>query len=190
MTTDDNLALILLTAEEKMDKAITTLHHEMGSIRTGRANPLLLDRVQVDYYGQATPVRQMANVSVQEGQTLVVQPYEKSMLTEIEKAIAISGIDLPVNNDGTVIRMTVPPLTEERRKEFAKLARKYGEEGKVTIRNIRRDASSEADKAKKEDNLPEDVLKDTQDDIQKLTDRFIHKIEQLVKEKENEVLSV
>ena len=115
---------IQLTAEEKMQKAIAATQHDMGSVRTGRANPMLLDRVQVDYYGTPTPVNQMANVSVQGGQTIVIQPYDKSGLSDIEKAIAQSELNLPVNNDGTVIRINIPPLTEESRKDMVKLVKK------------------------------------------------------------------
>src|SRR5690606_15931654 len=120
--------------------------------------------------------RQMANVSVQDGQTLVIQPYDKSSLAEIEKAISKSDINLPVNNDGTVLRLNVPPLTEERRKEMVKLVKKMGEEGKVAIRNIRRDATSEVEKLKKSENLSEDEVKSRQDDIQKLTDRYTQQL--------------
>lgn len=177
-------------SEEKMQKAIASVQHEMGAIRTGRANPLLLDRVQVDYYGTPTPVRQMANVSVQEGQTLIVQPYDKSSLADIERAIAKSDINLPVNNDGSVLRLNVPPLTEERRKEMVKLAKKIGEEGKVAIRNIRRDATADIDKLKKSENMSEDEVKGRQDDIQKLTDKYIAQLEKLVSDKEKEVMEV
>ncbi len=176
--------------EEKMKKAIAAVAHEMGAIRTGRANPLLLDRVTVDYYGTPTPVRQMANVSVQDGNTLVIQPYDKGMLGEIEKAISKSDLNLPPNNDGSVIRLSIPPLTEERRKEMVKLVKKIGEEGKVAIRNVRRDGTSELDKIKKADNLPEDEVKQRQDDIQKLTDRYTKEIDQLVAGKEKEVMEV
>lgn len=176
--------------EEKMKKAMASVAHEMGAIRTGRANPLLLDRVSVDYYGTPTPVRQMANVSVQDGNTLVIQPYDKGMLAEIEKAISKSDLNLPPNNDGSVIRLSIPPLTEERRKEMVKLVKKIGEEGKVAIRNIRRDGTSELDKIKKTDNLPEDELKQRQDDIQKLTDRYTKEVDQLVAGKEKEVMEV
>ena len=177
-------------SEEKMQKAVASVQHEMAAIRTGRANPLILDRVTVDYYGTPTSVRQMANVSVQEGQTLVIQPYDKSSLGDIEKAISKSDINLPVNNDGSVLRLTVPPLTEERRKEMVKMVKKMGEEGKVAIRNVRRDATSDIEKLKKSENLPEDVVKDNQDKIQKLTDRYIAQLDKLVQEKEKEVMEV
>ncbi len=178
------------TAEEKMKKAVAATQNEMGTVRTGRANPLMLDRVQVDYYGTPTPVRQMSNVSVQGGTTIVIQPYDKSMLGEIEKAIAKSELGLPPNNDGSVIRLNVPPLTEERRKEMSKLVKKMGEDGKIAIRNIRRDASNELDKAQKEENLPEDEFKSRQEQIQKLTDRYTAELDRLVAEKEKEVMEI
>lgn len=186
MSADDIQSL----AEEKMKKAIASVQYEMGSIRTGRANPLILDRVTVDYYGTPTPVRQMANVTVQEGQTLVIQPYDKSSMGDIEKAISKSDINLPVNNDGTVLRLSVPPLTEERRKEMVKTVKKIGEEGKVAIRNIRRDATSDVEKLKKAENLSEDEVKLRQDKIQKLTDKYIGQLEQMVSDKEKEVMEV
>ena len=132
----------------------------------------------------------MANVSVQEGVTLVIQPYDRAMLTEIEKAISKSDINLPANSDGSVLRLNVPPLSEERRKEMVKTAKKNGEDGKVAIRNIRRDATGEVEKLKKSANLPEDEVKDRQDAIQKLTDKYIGEIDNLVVEKEKELLSV
>ena len=177
-------------AEEKMKKAIGSAQYEMGAIRTGRANPLILDRVTVDYYGTPTAVRQMANVSVQEGQTLVIQPYDKTALVEIEKAISKSDINLPVNNDGTVLRLNVPPLNEERRRELVKMVKKIGEEGKVAIRNVRRDATSDIEKLKKSENLSEDEVKLGQDKIQKLTDKAIAQLEQAISEKEKEVMEV
>jgi ribosome recycling factor len=187
VTTADD---ILATADSKMQKAIAATQHDMGSIRTGRANPLLLDRVVLDYYGTPTPIRQMANVSVSEGQTLVIQPYDKNMLGEIEKAISKSDINLPVNNDGTTLRLNVPPLNEERRKELVKQVKKMGEEGKVAIRNVRRDSSGDIDKLKKTDNLSEDEIKQRHDQLQKLTDKAIQQLEKQVSEKEKEVMSV
>lgn len=173
-----------------MKKAIAAVQHEMGSVRTGRANPLILDRVVVDYYGTPTPVRQMANVSVQEGQTLIIQPYDKGSLRDIEQAISKSDINLPVNSDGALLRINIPPLSEERRREMVKMVKKMGEDGKVAIRNIRRDATAEIDKLKKSENLPEDEVKTRQDNIQKLTDRYIDQLDKLVSEKEKEVMEV
>lgn len=186
MSADDIHAL----AEDKMKKAIGSVQYEMGAIRTGRANPMILDRVTVDYYGSPTAIRQMANVSVQEGQTLVIQPYDKTALVEIEKALAKSDINLPVNNDGQVLRLNVPQLTEERRRELVKMVKKIGEEGKVAIRNIRRDATGDLEKLKKTENMPEDELKTRLDKVQKLTDKFTQQLDQLVAEKEKEVMEV
>jgi ribosome recycling factor len=177
-------------AEEKMKKAIAATQNEMGSIRTGRANPLLLDRVMVDYYGTPTPIRQMANVTVQDGTTLVIQPYERGQLNEIEKAIAKSDIGLTPNNDGSVLRLMVPPLTQDRRKELVKMVKKYGEEGKVAIRNIRRDATDDVDKLKKSENLPEDEVKRRQEQIQKLTDKYTAQLDKMIADKEKEVMEV
>jgi ribosome recycling factor len=177
-------------AEEKMKKALGAVQNEMGAIRTGRANPLILDRVVLDYYGTPTPVRQMANVSVQEGQTLVIQPYDKGTIGDIEKAISKSDINLPVNNDGAVLRLNVPPLNEERRKELVKVVKKIGEEGKVAIRNIRRDATADVEKLKKSENLSEDEVKLGQDKIQKLTDKYTQQLDQTVSQKEKEVMEV
>ena len=177
-------------AEDKMKKAIASAQYEMSAVRTGRANPLILDRVSVDYYGTPTPVRQMANGSVQDGQTLVIQPDDTATMGDIEKAISKSDINLPVNNDGTVLRLNVPQLNEERRRELVKLVKKIGEEGKVAIRNIRRDATSDVEKLKKSENLSEDEVKTRQDKIQKLTDKYTQQLDQLVAEKEKEVLEV
>ena len=179
---------VLKSTEEKMNKAIAATQNELSSLRTGRANPMMLDRVSVDYYGTPITIRQMANVSVQEGQTLVIQPYDKTQLTEIEKAIAKSDLGLTPNNDGNVIRLNVPSLTQDRRKELVKTAQKLGEEGKVAIRNVRRESMEHIDKMKKTDNLPEDDIKRLHDKIQKMTDNHISKLEVVISDKEKEVL--
>ena len=181
---------LLKSTQDKMTKAIDATQHEFGIVRTGRANPLLLERIQLDYYGTPTPIPQMANISVQGGQTIIIQPYDKSALMDIEKAIAKSELGLPANSDGTVIRINVPPLTEERRKEMVKLVKKMGEDGKVAIRNIRRDAFSELEKRQKADNMSEDAVKDHEAALQKLTDRFNKDIETIVADKETEVLQI
>lgn len=181
---------VQLDTEERMQKAIASVQNDMARIRTGRANPMILDRVVVEYYGNPTPVRQMANVSVQEGQTLVIQPYEKGQCAEIERAIATSDLGLPVNNDGTVLRVNIPPLTEERRLSMVKEVKKIGEDGKVAIRNIRRDGTSEIEKVGKEESLSEDLVKGYQDDIQKLTDKYTQQIDEIVSAKEEEVMQV
>ena len=186
----DALDEMFLFGEEKMEKAIAQLKREFGTIRSGRANPMILDRVIVEYYGAPTPLRQMAQVSVQEGTTLVISPYDKTVLKEIEKAIIKAEIGITPNSDGICIRLPFPPLTEERRKELAKEVKKIGEDAKVAIRNIRRDMSDDLKKIEKDEKLPEDVVKDNQDEIQKLTDKYVGIIESLVSEKEKEVMTV
>ena len=176
--------------KEKMEKAINSLKKEFASIRTGRANPLILDKVVVDYYGVPTPLRQMSQVSVQDGQTLVIAPYDKTILKEIEKAMIKAELGITPNSDGIVIRLTFPPLTEERRKEISKDVKKIGEDAKVAVRNIRRDMTDDLKKIEKEENMPEDSVKDTQDKIQKLTDKYTGIIDAAVSEKEKEVMTV
>lgn len=181
---------LFLFGEEKMEKAINQLKRELGSIRSGRANPMILDKVIVEYYGAPTPLRQMSQVSVQDGTTLVISPYDKTAMKEIEKAIIKAEIGIAPNSDGIVIRLAFPPLTEERRKEITKDVRKIGEESKIAIRNARRDMVDDLKKLEKSENLPEDVVKDNQDEIQKLTDKYTKMIENIVEEKEKEVLTV
>ena len=179
-----------LFGEEKMEKAIAQMKREFSSVRTGRANPGVLDRVVVDYYGAPTPIRQMAQVSVSEGTCLVITPFDKSIMKEIEKAIIKAELGVAPNNDGVCIRLNFPPLTEERRKETAKEVKKYGEDAKVAIRNVRRDMVDSLKKIEKEENLPEDAVKDNQDKIQKLTDKYVGIIDAQVTEKEKEVMTV
>ncbi len=181
---------LFLFGEEKMEKAVGQLKKEFGSIRSGRANPMLLDKVIVEYYGAPTPLRQMAQVTVQEGTTLVITPYDKSIIKEIEKAIIKAEIGIAPNSDGTCLRLVFPPLTEERRREIVKDVKKFGEDSKVEIRNIRRDMSDDLKKIEKEEKLPEDVVKDNQDEIQKLTDKYVGIVDSLVAEKEKEVMTV
>ncbi len=181
---------LFLFGEEKMEKAVTQLKKEFGSIRSGRANPMILDKVMVDYYGVPTQLRQMSQVTVQEGTTLVISPYDKSIIKEIEKAIIKAEIGITPNSDGICIRLTFPPLTEERRKEIVKDVKKLGEEAKVAVRNIRRDMTDDLKKIEKEENMPEDSVKDTQDKIQKLTDKYTGIIDAAVSEKEKEVMTV
>lgn len=181
---------LFLFGEEKMEKALNQLKKEFASIRSGRANPMILDRVLVDYYGAPTPLRQMSQVNVQDGTTLVISPYDKSVMKEIEKAIIKAELGISPNSDGIVIRLAFPPLTEERRKELTKDVRKYGEDAKVSVRNARRDMVDDLKKLEKSENMPEDVVKDNQDEIQKLTDKYVGLIEKSVEEKEKEVLTV
>ena len=186
MTVDEMLS----NGTDKMEKAINALKKEFASIRTGRANPLILDKVVVDYYGVPTPLRQMSQVSVQDGQTLVITPYDKSIIKEIEKAMIKAELGITPNSDGIVIRLTFPPLTEDRRKEISKDVKKTAEEAKVAIRNIRRDMTDELKKIEKSDNLPEDAVKDNQDKIQKITDKYVKIIDEHAAEKEKEVMTV
>ena len=173
-----------------MEKAINQLRKEFGSIRSGRANPLILDKVVVDYYGAPTPLRQMSQVTVQDGTTLVITPYDKSTLKEIEKAIIKAEIGITPNSDGICIRLPFPPLTEDRRKEIAKEVKKIGEDAKVAVRNIRRDMTDDLKKIEKNEKLPEDAVKDNQDKIQKVTDKYTGIIDKAVAEKEKEVMTV
>ena len=179
-----------LFGEEKMEKAIAQMKREFGSVRTGRANPAVLDKVVVDYYGAPTPIRQMAQVSVSEGTTLVITPFDKSILKDVEKAVIKAELGVAPNNDGVCIRLNFPPLTEERRRETAKDVKKFGEDAKVAIRNVRRDMVDSLKKIEKEENLPEDAVKDNQDKIQKLTDKYVGIIDSQVAEKEKEVMTV
>lgn len=177
-------------AKNKMEKTIKVLLTEFSEIRAGRANPNVLDRVRVDYYGAPTPVNQMAAVSVAEARVLIIQPWDKSTLSSIEKAIQASDIGINPQNDGSVLRMTFPQLTEEDRKKLVKDIKKSGEESKVAIRSIRRDAMEKYKAMKKNGDITEDDLKDCEDQIQKLTDKYVKEIDGHVADKEKEILSI
>ena len=181
---------VLDQAKDRMDKSISAFSRELASIRAGRANASLLDRITVDYYGAPTPINQIAGISVPEARLLVLSPYDKSSLGDIEKAIMKSDIGITPTNDGSVIRLMIPALTEERRKELVKLVKAEAENAKVAVRNVRRDANDDAKKLEKNGEITEDALRGLNDDIQKITDEFITKIDKLAKEKEEEVLSV
>ncbi len=176
--------------KEKMEKAITQLKKEFAQVRTGRANPIMLDKVMIDYYSVPTPLRQISQVSVQDGTILVISPYDKTIIKEIEKALIKADLGVQPNSDGMVVRLSFPPLTAEKRKETTKEVKKIAEESKVAIRNIRRDMTDDLKKIEKDENLSEDVVKDNQDKIQKLTDSYIKNIDTLASEKEKEVLTV
>ncbi len=176
--------------EEKMDKSLDSLISEFTSIRAGRANPHVLDKIRVDYYGQPTPLQQVANVSVPDPRTLMIQPWEASLIKEIEKAIQCSDLGITPNNDGKAVRLNFPELTEDRRKEMAKDIKKKGENAKVAIRNIRRDANDAFKKQNKASEISEDELKDLENRVQKLTDKFIEKIDKAVEEKTKEIMTV
>ena len=181
---------ILLNAEEKMMGVIDNLESNLRHIRTGRASGQMLERVQVEYYGAMTPINQMAAISVAEARILVIQPWDRSSLKSIEKAINASDIGIPPQNDGSCIRLVFPPLTEERRKELCKQVEKHGEEAKVNIRNHRRDANDFFKKQLKDKLITEDEQKDIEKDVQKLTDDFIAKIVKMVDDKKKEIMEI
>ncbi len=182
--------MTLAETEDLMQKAVEATQRSFNTIRTGRANASLLDRVMVDYYGSPTPLKSLATISIPDASTIVLQPFDPGSLATIEKAISMSDLGLTPNNDGKLIRLNIPPLTSERRKEFAKLASKYAEEGKVSVRNIRRDAIEEIRKQEKDGDLSKDESHDEQDNIQKLTDKYTEKIDELLAEKEKDITTV
>jgi len=177
-------------AKERMTKAVQAYTRELASIRAGRASASLLDKIAVEYYGVPTPINQLASISTPEARLLMIQPYDKSIVSDVEKAIMKSDLGLNPTSDGAVIRIAIPALTEERRKELVKLVKKESEEAKVAIRNIRRDANDDLKKLEKNGELTEDDLRGYTEDVQKLTDEFIAKIDQITKEKEKEILEV
>jgi ribosome recycling factor len=173
-----------------MQKTVESTQRAFNTIRTGRANASLLDKVMVDYYGSPTSMKSLANISTPDSTTIAIQPYDRGTLNLIEKAISMSDVGLTPNNDGSVIRLNIPPLTSDRRKEFVKLAAKYAEEGRVAIRNIRRDALDSIRKQEKASEISEDEAKDQQDKLQKLTDKYTAKIGDLLAEKEKDITTV
>lgn len=183
---DERLAVY----DDKMQKSLNNLHEEFGSIRAGRANPHVLDKLTVDYYGTPTPIQSVANVSVPEARMIQIAPWEASMVKEIEKAILCSDLGLNPSNDGKIIRLVFPELTEERRKELAKDVKKKGENCKVAIRNIRRDANDSFKKLSKSEDISEDEIKALEDQIQKLTDKYISDVDKAVDKKSEEILTV
>ena len=176
--------------EEKMSKSISVLEENFAEVRAGRANPAILNKITVDYYGTPTPINQVAGISVPEARLIVIQPWDVSILKEIEKEILKADIGINPNNDGKVIRLAFPELNEERRKEIAKDIRKMAEDAKVAIRSIRRDAMDEAKAMQKNSEMTEDELKSAEDQIQKLTDKFVGEIEEMLERKEREVMSL
>lgn len=185
-----SIADIKKNTEQKMLKSIDAFKNELSKIRTGRAHPGILDQVQVDYYGSMVPISQVANVSLMDARTISVQPWEKGMGAKIEKAIRESDLGLNPATQGDLIRVPMPPLTEERRKELTKVVRSEGEDAKVAIRNLRRDANEQAKKLLKDKQITEDEERRSQDEVQKLTDRTIAEIDKLVQAKEAEVMAV
>ncbi len=186
MAVDD----ILLHTEERMEKALNALHDNFASVRTGRANAMVLDRIRVDYYGVPTPINQMAGIKTPEAQLLVIEPWDKTMLKAIERAIMESDLGVTPSNDGSVIRLPFPSPTEERRRELVKQCKNFAEETRVAIRNARREANSAIEKAEKDDSLPEDEARRAENEIQKMTDKYIEDVDAIFKKKEAEVMEV
>jgi ribosome recycling factor len=176
--------------ETKMKKTISVLEGELAGLRAGRANPALLDKIMVDYYGAPTPLNQIAGISVPEPRLLTIQPYDSSAITNIEKAILKSDLGLNPNSDGRIIRLVIPQLTEERRKELVKIVKKLGEEAKVAIRNERRNANERIKRMKKDGEITDDDEKKAQDEVQRLTDKYINKVDSIVGKKEAEIMEV
>ena len=184
------LDMIKESADERMQKALNALSHNFAGVRTGRANAMLLDNIKVEYYGVMTPINQMAAVKTPDAHMLVIEPWDKGTLRGIEHAILASDLGVTPTNDGSVIRLPFPALTEERRKELAKQCKGYAEDARVAVRNVRRDANSDIAKTIKEENLPEDDQKRYEDQIQKLTDKYIAAVDEAYKKKEAELLTV
>lgn len=175
---------------EKMDGAVEALKKDFGTIRTGRASLALIDGITVDYYGTPTPLQQLASMSIPEARQIAIQPWEQKIIPDIEKAIMKSDLGLTPANDGRVIRINIPPLTEERRKQLVKVVKKRAEDAKVAVRNIRRDSNEELKHLEKEKHISEDDVKRSHDDIQKLTDSYIAKVDEILRHKEQEIMEV
>ncbi len=185
----EEIELLLDVAKEKMDKAITHLEHELIKIRAGKASPSMLEGINVDYYGSMTPLQQVANVNTPDPRTIVVQPWEKTMIEPIEKAIMMANLGLNPENNGEMIRINVPALTEERRKDLVKQVKKEGEDAKISIRNARRDGNEDLKKLRK-DGLSEDIEKDVEGEIQKITDQYSKVVDQHLDKKEKDILTI
>lgn len=181
---------MLKEMREKMKQAVQSFSKNIATVRAGRANPNILDNIFVDYYGASTPLNQIANVSAPEARLVMINPYDKTAITAIEKAIQIADLGLTPSNDGAVVRLSIPPLTEERRKDLVKVVSKYTEESRIQVRNIRRDINDQLKKAEKDNEVTEDELRTLQDQVQKETDGFIEELEQLAKNKEVDILEV
>lgn len=181
---------ILKDAEDRMRKSIENFRHELASMKAGRATPAMLDKLRVDYYGTPTPVNQVANIEVPDTRTLVIKPWDRTMIKAVEKAIQTSDLGLNPNNDGIVIRLSIPAMTQDRRKELVKVVHKRAEEERVVIRNIRRDANDQIKKSEKEKTVSEDESKRGQDEVQKLTDKMIKEVDGIMDHKEKEIMEV
>jgi ribosome recycling factor len=184
-----DIKTVLDTTKTLMEKAIAHLEQELQKVRAGKANPVMLENVMVDYYGSKVTLSNTASINTQDARTLIIQPWEKSMLTPIEKAIQAANLGFNPQNDGVIIRIVVPPLTEERRKDLTKTAKSLGEDAKITIRNLRKDAMEQIKKLQK-DGLPEDTAKDGETKIQNLTNDYVLKVEKHVEQKEKEIMTV
>lgn len=180
----------LADIEDHMQKSIEALQRSFNTIRTGRANSSLLDRIVVEYYGSETPLKSLANISIPDSTTITIQPFDRSSMSAIEKAIMLSDIGLTPSNDGVAIRLNIPPLTSDRRKELVKIASKYAEESKVALRNIRRDAIESIRKQEKSSEISQDESRDSQDKVQKLVDKYIAKVDELLSHKEKDITTV
>ena len=181
---------VLLETEERMEKALVALDRDFAKLRTGRASTSLVDNIRVDYYGTPTPVSQLASVAVPDSRTITIQPWDRGAFGSVEKAILKSDLGLTPVNDGKIIRISIPPLTEDRRKELGKVSRKYGEEAKVAVRNVRREANDQLKKMEKDKAISEDELKKATDDIQKLTDKFVAAVDAKCQAKEKEIMEI
>ena len=181
---------VLLDAEERMEKALSSLEREFGKLRTGRASTSLVDGIKVDYYGTPTPIGQLASVATPDSRTITIQPWDRGAFSGVEKAILKSDLGLTPINDGKIIRISIPPLTEDRRKELVKVARKYGEEAKVAVRNIRRDGNDQLKKLEKDKTISEDELKKATDEMQKLTDKYVARVDERGQGKEKEIMEL
>ena len=181
---------VLNDCRSKMDKAVESLAKELASVRAGRANPALLDKVQVDYYGVSTPLNQLANISAPEPRLLIVQPWDKTSMDAVEKAILKSDLGLTPNNDGNIIRIAIPQLTEERRKELVKMVKRMAEDCRVAVRNVRRDANDEIKSLEKSGDISQDESRRLQDEVQELTNKSIDEIGEILQRKEDEIMEV
>ncbi len=181
---------IITVSKEKMEKTVQSLSRELATVRAGRANPALLDKVVVDYYGTPTPLNQLSNISAPEPRLLVVQPWDKSAIGTIEKAILKSDLGLTPNSDGNIIRIAIPQLTEERRRDLVKLVKKMAEESRVAVRNIRRDANDEIKRMEKSGDISQDDSRRLQDEIQELTNEYVEKVNEILSAKEQEIMEV
>ncbi|MCY8837824.1 ribosome recycling factor [Bacillus atrophaeus] len=181
---------VLTETKERMEKAVAAYQRELATVRAGRANPSLLDKVTVEYYGAQTPLNQLSSINVPEARMLIITPYDKTAIGDIEKAILKADLGVTPTSDGNIIRIAIPALTEERRKELVKLVKKYAEEAKVAVRNVRRDANDDLKKLEKNGDITEDELRTSNEDVQKLTDEYVSKIDRVTKDKEKEIMEV